>query len=257
MSRVRFFLPLFIFIGGVVNIMAKDVSFNNETLNYVISYKWGLIHKDAGTASVTLKNTSDVFKIMLTGTSKPWADKIYQVRDTLIGSISKDGFRPVSYSKIAHEDGKYSRDDLKYTYQGSSVIGNAHRIKINKKGERSESSKSFTASGSVFDMLSVFYYLRTIDYSTLEKGEEVTTTMFSGSKMETLTIRCVGTEDIKLRDKSSVNAYHVKFRFTTEGKKKSSDDIDLWISTDSAHVPLMIVGSLPIGQIRCVLTSKG
>lgn len=244
-------------LATVVEMVAKDPVFKDESLNYVISYKWGLIHKDAGTATLTLKNKGDLFSLKLTGKSKPWADNFYQVRDTLTGIIQKSGFKPLSYTKIAHEDGKYSRDDLTYSYNGMSVEGKAHRVKVNKKGERTESSKSFNAEGKVFDMLSVFYYLRTIDYSLLSQGEEITTTMFSGSKMESLTIRCVGMEEVKLRDKTKMEAFHIKFRFTTEGKKKSSDDIDTWISTDSSHIPLMIIGSLPVGQIRCVYVPDG
>ncbi|MDE6077692.1 MAG: DUF3108 domain-containing protein, partial [Muribaculaceae bacterium] len=62
---------------------------------------------------------------------------------------------------------------------------------------------------------------------------------------------CVGEEKLKLRNKTEREAYHIKFNFTTEGKKKSSDDLDAWISTDPKHIPLQIVGSLPIGQVRC------
>lgn len=79
----------------------------------------------------------------------------------------------------------------------------------------------------------------------------VTATVFSGSKVESITIRCVGEERIKLRDKSERDAYHIKFKFTQAGKKKSSDDIDTWISTDSSHIPLLVVGSLPVGQVKC------
>ena len=111
--------------------------------------------------------------------------------------------------------------------------------------------KKLTGSGEVYDMLSVFYFLRNIDYSKLQKGETVKATVFSGSKAETITIRCVGTEEIKLRDKSKREAYHIKFKFTTAGKKKSSDDIDTWISTDATHIPLLVVGSLPVGQVKC------
>ncbi len=231
-------------------IKAQYANFVNETLHYVVSYKWGIIHKDAGEATLSLKNSGNHYQITLYGKTKPWADSFYQVRDTLIGKMLKDGLRPESYSKIAHEKGKYSRDDISYTYSGSVVGGNVTRTRIGKDGNKSVSKKKLTASGKVYDMLSVFYYLRSIDYNQLKKGETIKATVFSGSKAETLTIRCVGTETIKLRDKSKREAYHIKFRFTT-GNKQSSDDIDAWISTDSSHIPLMLVGSLPVGQVKC------
>lgn len=230
---------------------AMSSDFGNERLNYVVTYKWGLIQKDAGTATLELKNHGNNYLISLMARSKPWADKIYQVRDTLLGTVEKNGFKPLTYTKIAHEDGKYSRDDLTYSYNGNTVDGHAKRIKINKKGEVSRNEKKLSATGRTFDMLSVFYFLRTIDYSHLDAGKEVVATVFSGSKAEKLTIKCEGVETIKLRDKSKREAYHIKFRFTTEGQKKSSDDIDAWISTDSRHIPLLVEGSLPVGKVKC------
>lgn len=226
-------------------------NFADETLHYVISYKWGLIHKDAGEATLKLTNRGNVYDLKLTGKTKPWADNIYEVRDTLLGSINKTGFKPAYYSKIAHENGKYSRDDITYSYSGNAVNGTSRRHRQDKEGKINVTEKTLKGEGQVFDMLSVFYYLRTINYDSLLKGGVMQSTMFSGKKVESLTVRCVGKETIKLRDKSSREAYHIKFKFTQEGKKKSSDDIDAWISTDSQHIPLLVVGSLPIGQVKC------
>lgn len=236
---------------SVLNISKiRAESLKNENLHYVISYKWGLIHKDAGEATLSLRNNGNMYDVMLSAKTKPWADKFYQVRDTLSGKIRKSDFRPLSYTKIAHEAGKYGKDVIKFNYSGNTVTGNCTRYKENKKGEVSKSTKVLTGTGPVFDMLSIFYYLREIDFANLEKGHSLKATIFSGSKSETITIRCLGKEKIKLRNKSEREAYHIKFNFTTGGKKKSSDDIDTWISADAAHIPLYLTGSLPVGQVR-------
>lgn len=224
--------------------------FADETLNYVISYKWGLIHKDSGDATLKLTNKGDNYELILTGKTRSWADKLYQVRDTLKGTISKTKFQPLSYTKIAHENGKYSRDEITYSYQGNYVSGLSKRHR-EKDGKINVTEKTLTGEGQVFDMLSVFYYLRTIDYAKLLNGGVVKSTMFSGKKVEQLNVRCVGKEEIKMRDKTKRQAYHIKFKFTQEGQKKSSDDIDAWISTDSSHIPLLVTGSLPLGQVKC------
>lgn len=248
---IGFCIALVALVLPSISMRAETPTFKNETLHYVISYKWGLIHKDAGDATLSLRTRGNEYLLTLTGKTKPWADSFYQVRDTLRGVVKKEGLRPVSYTKIAHEKGKYSRDDIKYTYSGSSVGGEVKKIRVNKEGNRSVSEKKLTGGGKVYDMLSVFYFLRTIDYSALTSGKTVTATVFSGSKAELLTVRCVGKETIKLKDKSKREAYHIKFKFTTEGKKKSSDDIDTWISADAAHIPLLVIGNLPVGQVKC------
>ncbi len=250
-------LPILVLLTAFVmpgRMTAKE--FVNEKLHYVITYKWGLIHKDAGDATLSLRNNGTIYKLMLAAKTKPWADKFYQVRDTLLGTICIRDMKALSYTKIAHEKGKYGKDVITYSYSGNKVTGYCKRYKKNKNGAVSESEKSLQAYGPAYDMLSVFYYLRLINYDNLQKGHAVKATVFSGSKAETITIKSRGKEIIKLRDKSKREAYHIQFNFTTGGKKKSSDDIDTWISTDSRHIPLYLVGQLPVGQVRVYLTNQ-
>lgn len=240
-----------IFLSCITFCGFANKEFSNETLNYVITYKWGLIHKDAGEATLSLKNTGDSYQLKLTGKTKPWADAVYQVRDTLLSNVKKKGFKPISYTKLTHENGKYVRDDIKYCYAGSVVGGQTKRIRIDKNGKKDVTTKNLTATGETFDMLSVFYFLRRIDYASLKPGEEIMASVFSGSKSETLTVHYLGEEQVKLKDKSKQMAYHIKFKFTTSGQKKSSDDIDAWISKDPNHIPLLVVGNVAVGQVKC------
>lgn len=239
-------------VGIASAVQAANVSFKDETLRYVVTYKWGLIHKDAGDATVTLRRNGDKYDLRLVGTSKPWADKIYRVRDTLFSSIRVSDLKPLHYKKKMHERNRHDIDIIKFTHSGNSTTGKAtlHRT---KKGVPSVKERTFTASGPVYDFLSMFYYLRKLDYSKLNKFKSYSFTVFSGSKKETVKIKSIGLEKIKLRDKSEREAYHVKFNFTQDGGKKSSDDIDAWISTDSSHVPLYLVGRLPVGEVRIYL----
>lgn len=148
-----------------------DTHFADETLRYVITYKWGLITKDSGDAVMTLKNHGSDYRIVLTGKTRPWADSFYNVRDTLVSVIDRNSFRPKSYTKLAHEGGKFSKDVIHYTYAGSVVGGSVKKTR-EKKGKVKTSSLELTASGETFDMLSVFYWLRTIDVNNLIKGRK-------------------------------------------------------------------------------------
>ena len=82
-------------------------TFSNESLRYVVSYKWGLIHKDAGDATLSLRRSGDRYKVSLVAKTRTWADKFYSVRDTLLGEIRIKDLRPLSYAKITHEKKKY------------------------------------------------------------------------------------------------------------------------------------------------------
>lgn len=232
-----------------------DTKFADETLNYVITYKWGLITKDSGDATLSLKNQGSKYYIKLTGKTRPWADGMFQVRDTLISVMDKAKFRPLSYTKVAHEGGKYAKDVIEYTYSGNHVSGKATKYR-EKKGQTKNENLELSATGDTFDMLSVFYWLRTIDPATLPIGQKVTATLFSGSHEETVKIWKAGEKTIKMRDGSKRDAWHMKFTFTSKGGKKTSDDIDAWISKDGKRIPLEIKGSLPLGHVCAYLTSE-
>ena len=248
MRRIAIFL-IFKSLIFTFNCFSKE--FQNEKINYVVTYKWGLIQKDAGDIEVILKNNGDKYNIELRGKTKPWADKFFEVRDTLKGSLLKNGFKPLTYTRIAHEKKKYSRDDIKYEYSGGKAYGDIKKIREKKDGSIETKTAKIEGEMPAYDLLSVFYFLRNLDYKNLLSGHVVKASIFSGDQSENLTVKYIGEEKVKMRDKSEKDSYHIKFNFTSGGKKKSSDDIDAWISIDDSHVPLLIVGSLPIGQIRC------
>lgn len=246
---------LFIFTLAIIGFTCLEVDaagFQNEKLKYVISYKWGLIHKDAGEATLTLNRQGDNYNVMLAAKTKPWADKLYKVRDTLKTSIRANDLKPLFYEKITHEKGEFKRDEIRYTHSGNVTNGVAKRFRYNK-GKEEIMQNNFSATGPVYDMLSIFYYLRQLNYAQLSKNKIYTATVFSGKRKETIKIKCLGMEKIKLKDKTEREAYHIRFNFTRDGGKKSSDDMDTWISTDSNHVPLYLVGKLPLGEIRAYL----
>lgn len=248
----KYLVVFLLMLWGILGIRAEGV----ETLKYVVTYKWGLIQKDAGDATITRTPKGNGYELKLIAKTKPWADKIYKVRDTLISITEKDKYRPLHYSYIAHEKNKYRHDEIKFIYEGNKVKGESQKYKEDKNGNITRTDAILEGDFPAYDMLSVYFFLRDIDYEHLKPGETIKATIFSGSKEELLTVKCEGKEIIKLQDKSEHEAWHILFNFTQKGGSKSSDDINCWVSTAHDHIPLLIVGNLPIGQVRVNLVSN-
>lgn len=223
-------------------------AFHNERLSYQIIYHLGIIWKHAGSATLTLTGNGNNYDAQLAARTVSWADRIFKVRDTLSCSIRKNGLLPLRYVKAAHEGKGIVHDTVKYAYDNG---GNVTAQCIHHRTGRDPQHITLHSQGHSLDMLSVFYYIRTIDFSKMKENSTSEITVFSGRRKETLRIKYAGIEEIELRDKSRHKAFHVKFAFTQDGQTKSSDDLDTWISTDSSRIPLMLCGKLPIGEIRC------
>ena len=227
-------------------LQARAVNFSNERLNYEIVYHWGMIWKHAGDASLSIKKTGTGYQARLTGSTRSWADKVFPVRDTLKCSMNAR-LQPLRYEKLTHEKNYYARDLVEFSYYYSHTSATCTRYRTDKPTQ----VVNLSAKCQAYDMVSVFYMLRNLDYDELSRNKRVTTVIFSGKQKEYLTITYKGRENIKMRNGTQREAYHITFKFTQEAGKKSSDDINTWMSTDAARIPLLLVGNLPVGQVKC------
>jgi len=246
----KFMAMVLLALAMVLPQQVMAAGFGNEVLNYEIVYHWGVIWKHAGDATLSLHKTNSGYNAQLTGKTRSWADKVYPVRDTLKCTMNND-LRPLRYEKLTHEKDYYARDVVKFSYNYSHT--KAHCTRYRKSGT---TSIDLSAKTQAYDMLSVFYMLRNLNYDELKTNKNYTTVIFSGKEKEYLTISYQGVENIKMRDGTKRKAHRITFKFTQEGGKKSSDNLTAWMSTDTSRIPLLLVGKLPVGEVKCYYSGK-
>ena len=247
-------LALMLMCVSGANISAQNpVSLVDETLTYDVIYKWGFINKVAGYATMSLRNDGDLYRASVFAENAPWANSIYMLRDTLYTTMTKQGLYPVKYVYIAHEQGKYKKDVLTFHRDGNTFTADAVRYKRpSADAPMTSSTLQLEAQGMTVDMLSSFFYLRTLDFPNMKKGETVTVNIFSGSKKENLTITYKGQQTVEVNG-VKLPAYYINFTFTRRGKV-SSDPIAGWISADDRRIPVKVEGQLPVGKVRALYT---
>lgn len=221
-------------------------------------YKWGIVNKQAGHATLSLKSDASKYDMMLTAASEPWADKFYMVRDTLIGEVDKSSFRPLVYKKLSHEGGEHKQDIVVYSYSGKTVTGKCTRKKWDKKYNLIlDEKRTLTASGTTIDMLTAFYYMRKLAYPSMKAGQIESVNIFSGKRKEILTIRYLGQESVKV-DNKTYDTYHISFTFYNPDNpnQQTSDPMEAWISSDSQRIPIKLEGKLKVGKVQCFYTGS-
>jgi Protein of unknown function (DUF3108). len=87
---------------------------------------------------------------------------------------------PLYYNKITNEGNYWSKDYLYYNYDGNGTKAKIHVLK--KKGIRRDTVLHIGGPG--YDMLSVFYYLRTIDFRKSQIYDTMAIPIFSGRKVD-------------------------------------------------------------------------
>ena len=235
---------------------ASARTFDNEQLRYKVLYRWGLINKTAGYATLRmLPGGGETCTAQLTAASEPWADHFYKVRDTLTSVMNRADYTPRFYEKIAHEGTELKHDIVRFSKKGYTSTGDCVR-KVWKKGKQKvDEARTLTARGTTVDMLTSFYYMRTLPYEQWKSGHKEELNIYSGKRKELLTITYHGIDDVETEN-HSFRCYHITFTFTSDDRKKTSDDMDAWITTDSRRLPVRLEGTLPVGKVHCLYTGK-
>lgn len=254
MNRLR--LALLALIATVTIIAQAAVpKLPDEHLRYRVMFKWGLINKKAGQADMTLRfdAATDTYTATVYARSEPWADRVYSLRDTLTTVMGRHDLAPLRYERRAHEHGRYEWDQIAFTRNKEIFTAECiHRRRRKNETELSEKRTYLEAEGMTVDFISAFFYLRMLEFTKMLPDHTVTINIFSGKRKELLQFTFKGIESVKVGDVRQ-NAFKVEFKFTSDGKKNTSDPITAWISTDKQRVPLLIEGKLPIGKIKCEL----
>ena len=224
---------------------------SGEKLDYDIFYHWGIIWKRAGTATLTVEDSEykdePAYKMQLNGRTLAFADKIMRVRDTLVAYTNHE-LQPLYYAKISNEGSFWGKDQNFYSYPDEGIT-NAY-VTVDRKKRPSRDSL-LTLEGQAFDMLTVFYYLRILDYSRLAPNTLISIPIFTGRKLITMLVRYKGETNVKLRNKSQFPSYRLNLSFVNDDSFKEDDDpIEVWLSADSQKIPLKVEGKLPIGSLQ-------
>jgi hypothetical protein len=212
-----------------------------EKLTYVLHY--GFVN--AGEATLELRETDltiqgrKMIQAVGKGRSIGAFNTFYKVDDHYETYMDQQGVFPWIFMRRVSEGGyEFSQD---YAY-----MQHLHQVTTQKK-------RTHTVPPHVQDMLSAFYYARTIDYSKAKPGDEFTIQCFLDDELWPLKMRYIGKETIKLRN----GKYRcLKFQpVVQEGRIfKTNDDLNVWVTDDPNHIPVLAQAKVLVGSIKMELS---
>jgi hypothetical protein len=213
-----------------------------EKLTYVLHY--GFVN--AGEATIELRETDlkmlgrPMLQAVGKGRSLGAFNTFYKVDDHYETYFDRDGVFPWIFMRRVSEGGyEFSQD---YAY-----MQNLHQVNTQKK-------QTHAVPAHVQDMLSAFYYARTIDYSKAKPGDEFSIDCFLDDELWPLKMRFVGRETIKLR---SGKYRCLKFQPVVQQGRifKTNDDLNVWVTDDANHIPVLAQAKVLVGSIKMELSS--
>jgi len=207
-----------------------------EKLTFRIHY--GFI--DAGQAVLQIKENYDTlggrlcYHVVGTGNSSSLIDPFFKVRDRYESVIDKDALVPWLFIRRVDEGG--------YKINETIVFNHYKHTATSEKG-------SFPVPENIQDLVSAFFYARTIDFTNAKVGDVFPIRAFLDNEVIPLNLKFIGRENVKSR-KGTFRC--LKFRpLLQEGRVfKEQEDMTVWISDDKNKIPIRVQADILVGALK-------
>ena len=253
---IQSFLSLFFFLNfSQINIFSQTIEKNNvfkggEKLYYDGYYNLAFIWLNAGyvTFSVedVVKNKEKLFKITAIGGSHKGYDRIFKIRDTIEVIVDPITVEPIEYKQITYE-GSYTAEHY-YKFDKT-------KRKVNMRIRRDKAPweyKTIDWAHSSYDVLSMAYAVRTIDFSKYKVDDKIPMNLIVDGEHQELYIRYKGIEVVQNKDGKSYRC--LKFSpLLLEGTIfNKGEDMTVWVTDDKIKVPIMVEAKILIGSVKAI-----
>lgn len=212
-----------------------------EVLKFRVHY--GFI--DAGVATLEVKEEMkkigdrECYHVVGSGESVGAFDWFFKVRDRYESIIDKKAMIPWLFFRRVDEGGYKINQNVSFDHYRDSAKSDKKTIAIPEYSQ---------------DMISAFYYARTMNLSHAKEGDVFPIPGYLDDEAVPLNFRFIGRETIR----SKVGKIKcLKLRpMLQEGRVfKDNEDMTVWLSDDVNHVPVRIQTDVLVGSIKMELVS--
>ncbi len=173
------------------------------------------------------------FRVEFRVNSLPSFSWIYRVEDRYVTFIDAATIAPWKFEQHVRE-GSYRRDFIAEFDQRKNVA--------------KTSEGTYPVPRYVHDILSAFYYARTIDYGPLKAGDQIQLSNFSKDKALDLVVRVLGRQQLEVAA-GTFNTIVIEPLVKEGGLIKSEGRIVVWLTDDERKIPIRVNTKVVIGSI--------
>jgi len=131
-------------------------------------------------------------------------------------------------------------------------------MSTSSKTNKAEWKDTIKITECTYDVLSILYYTRNIDYSALYPGDTIPVTILLDNELTNIYFRYLGKENIRVRGFGKFGC--IKFSvYLVEGTLfEGGEDMEVWVTDDENRIPLKINSPILVGSVKArIISMKG
>lgn len=193
--------------------------------------------------NITVVNNKPCYKINVTGRTVGPFDLISKVRDTWRSYVDTAAILPHMFQRSIQEN-KYRKEETVVFNHGKDVAVSTVK----------DESKTHNVPNNIHDIVSGYFFLRTINFDKVAEGEVIEVPTFFDGEVYKLRVRYVGKDVIKTKF-GKTRVLRLNPLIPDNKLFKGEGAMRLWISDDVNKIPLKVQVELMIGSLEMDLKS--
>jgi hypothetical protein len=223
-----------------------------EELQFEVSYGWLNLAEaklEVGKKAI-LENARPHFKIDAYGKTKGAATIFGRVNDNWGTHMDTGSLLPsLSYRHI--EEGNYRKHEKVFFDQEKKI---AKMELYDRENKNLKEVKEYKLPGNVQDLISGFYFLRTMNLENLKKGQQILITGFFDKEIFNLKLTYEGTEKLQT-NLGEKETYIFSPQMPKNKLFRGEYPVKVWVTKDQNKIPVKIKANLFIGSLNIEITS--
>jgi hypothetical protein len=181
----------------------------------------------------------EAYHITFQVNSMPSFDWLFRVRDRYETYVDVKGIFPWRFEQHVREGG-YKKDFAAFFDQ--------------RRGVAKTTDGTYKISKYVNDIMSAFYYTRTLDFSHMKINDRIHLQNFYKDKVYNLDVKYLGKDQVEV-PAGTFNCIVIEPLVVEGGLFKSEGSIIIWLTDDELKIPVKVKTKVVIGSIDADLTS--
>lgn len=219
-----------------------------EKLEFALQYNFAGLHTDVGYASIELDslvfNGEEAFLLSAYGKTVKFFDWVFKVREDFRSVFTRDGLKPLKFTRDTYEGGYVAKNTYFYDWSLDEPVIHAD-IYSSKRGQR---SMDIPLTPCTFDLPSLFYFARNMNFDVVEPGRKYPMTFAIDDDVYNVYFILHGRESIKVKDIGHVDVIKFGAKLLEGEVFKGEEDMIIYVSDDMNRLPVFFEAPLLVGR---------
>ena len=238
--------------GGCIpvrSVAEEDLAYQaGEHLKFTMHYEWGVIDSDVGWATVDLDslrfNGEDAFLCSVYGQTTRLFDLFFKVREDFRSWFTRDGLRPLKFTRDTREGHYIARNTYAYMWNGADGNSILADVYTSSSGQR---HVELPLNECTYDLPALFFLARNMDFDKVEPDVRYPMTFAIDDDVYNVYFILRVREKKKVKGLGTVNTIRFSAKLLAGNVFTGDEDLTVWISDDENRIPVLFEAPILVG----------